>query len=222
MKCKQCGAEVDGSRTYCPFCGVKLEEEIFSFADEPKPESTSLAGDGLSSSAERDFEGVSLGSATTANEPAVFPMKWFKFLIYFALFVSAIASIFTATQYLTGSHYTDVYGNIVADQVYATFPSMKALDMVMAFLYVGFAALAIWARFALASYKKKGPTLLYLMNILSVVATVIYAFASASITGSEDVLLTAVIECVINVIYCLIWVGLNMVYFKKRAELFVN
>ncbi len=57
----------------------------------------------------------------------LYPMKWYKFVIYFLLFFSAAINLISAILYFTGALYGDAY---TARLVYATFPAMKPLDIV--------------------------------------------------------------------------------------------
>ena len=53
----------------------------------------------------------------------VFPMKWFKFVIWVQLFLSALSTLISGIQCLSGGHYGDQ-----ADAVYAMFPNLKGVD----------------------------------------------------------------------------------------------
>ena len=98
MYCKNCGAEIDGSSVYCTRCGTNVSDPANQVAS---PSATSSAG-------------------TTPK--ANYPMKWYKFLINFALFASAVLNIISGFNMITGS----VYGSAeTANAVYSSFSGLE-------------------------------------------------------------------------------------------------
>ena len=85
MQCRQCGIELPDTVRFCPACGAKAPD----IADQPIP---------------------------TVYGPQPIPisqplgMKWFKFVIYAQLFLSALLSLATAFMYATGYQYTAAGG----------------------------------------------------------------------------------------------------------------
>ena len=120
------------------------------------------------------------------------PMKWHKFLIYFQLFLAAILNALTGLGRLA------------------------TLDIFYGAVYIATAVLAIYARFRLAGFRQNGPTayMIFLgfncalnaLNLINVIGTEIYAVSSA---------VSALVTTVVMLI-------LTNIYYKKRADLFIN
>lgn len=141
------------------------------------------------------------------------PMKWFKFLIYFGLWVGALSNLGNGLGLLTGS----VYDGMAA-YVYTIYSSLHSVDLIFGFAFLAVAAFTIVVRFKLAGFKKDGPTLLYTIYVINVVVGLAYALTVSSIIG-EPAVDSSFIGSLIGSVTAVI---VNMVYFKKRAHLFVN
>ena len=144
-------------------------------------------------------------------------MKWFKFLIYFALFAGAALNAISGIQMLTG----EVYGEY-KEYVYAVFEDLKTLDMIVGILMLATAALGIYTRFRLAGYYANGPKMLSVVYAMAVLVNLVY------IIGVNSILSEAVMESVdtsssiTSMLVSAVMIIINNTYFKKRAHLFVN
>lgn len=145
---------------------------------------------------------------------AAFSMKWYKFLINFALFASAVLNVISGIRYLTGSVYGDE-----ANLVYGFFSDLKTLDIFYGLAALVFAALAVYTRFQLAGYKKNGPLMVAVLYGVSAAMNLIYTIAAMSILPSEAVSTGSLVGAIIG---SGIMLACNYVYFNKRKELFVN
>lgn len=162
------------------------------------------------------------GTALTGNAPAYaaetkpeFPMKWFKFLIYFSLFAAAVLNGLSGISTLTGAH----YGGLT-DTVYAVFGGMQAVDLIFGLGMIGLAAFNIYTRVRLAGFYQNGPKMLTLVYMLSMVLSIGYVVAAQVVCGGVlELDLTSLIS---NVITSVVMIIINGVYFTKRAALFVN
>lgn len=61
-------------------------------------------------------------------------LKWFHFLIYFALWLNAIVCALNGIMQLTGASY-EILG-IAAEDMYATYPTLKTVDLVFGVAYL--------------------------------------------------------------------------------------
>ena len=61
------------------------------------------------------------------------PMKWYKFLIYFALFFAAIIDLINGIKYISGNQYGSTYLN---ELVYIKFPTLKPIDIMMGIVMI--------------------------------------------------------------------------------------
>ena len=152
-----------------------------------------------------------------STNPSSYPMKWHKFLIYFALWLSALSWIRNGFTFLNGSHYDN---EVERNLVYAVFANLKSLDTVMALLSFGVAALAIWTRFSLAGYKQRGPKLLMTLYGVNGIFDLLYTVLASSITGLpfSDLIDASVF---IAVIVAVIMIFVNKAYYDNRAALFI-
>ncbi len=200
MICKNCGSPVDDWMKVCPNCQANMEE-----TGEEKTEIK--------------FDETDLPKKT-------YPMKWYKFLIYFMLFANAVLNILYSISYFFGFSY-DEY----VDIIYEVYPMMEITNIVYGVLSLGLAALSIFTRQALAHMKTAGPRLLYSIYITVIAANIIYyilgniIITETTITHGDLILtlskgdITALVSSVIGGAVMII---LNYIYFRKRAELFKN
>lgn len=151
------------------------------------------------------------GTQWIKTETEAHGMKWYKFLIYFALFGNAILNAIGGIMCFTGANY-----GRSADLVYEVFPAMKIVDLTYGAALIGLAILALVTRSALAWNKRKGPRLLFAMYILNALAGVVYAFVASGITG--ELLFDA--SVFIPLIVSIVMVAINYNYFKKRRDMF--
>ena len=143
------------------------------------------------------------------------PMRWYKFLIYVALWFSAAVNILGAIPYFTGTSQTE--------EVLAQFPILSTIDLFYGVLTLGMGVLAIYTRFALANYKKTAPRLIVGLYAYGFVISLGYNAAVLAITSSVyapvDFIITGMsvgTSALINaaMVIC------NHIYFKKRKRLF--
>ncbi len=148
-----------------------------------------------------------------------YPMAWFKFLIYFMLFANAAINIFTAVTYLTGSVYLgeDMTMSDV-EALYMFYPTAKMIDVIYGVLLIALAAYAIFTRFQLSGFKRRGPFLFILMYVLNLVIGLLYGI---SIMFTLETGLLGFISFVPSIITSVVMIFVNVVYFRKREELFV-
>ena len=148
-----------------------------------------------------------------------YPMAWFKFLIYFMLFANAAINIFTAVTYLTGSVYLgeDMTMSDV-EALYMFYPTAKMIDVIYGVLLIALAAYAIFTRFQLSGFKRRGPFLFILMYVLNLVIGLLYGI---SIMFTFETGLLGFISFVPSIITSVVMIFVNVVYFRNREELFV-
>ena len=148
-----------------------------------------------------------------------YPMAWFKFLIYFMLFANAAINIFTAVTYLTGSVYLgeDMTMSDV-EALYMFYPTAKMIDVIYGVLLIALAAYAIFTRFQLSGFKRRGPFLFILMYVLNLVIGLLYGI---SIMFTFETGMLGFISLVPPIITSVVMIFVNVVYFRKREELFV-
>ena len=143
------------------------------------------------------------------------PMNWYKFLIFFSLFASAVLNVFNGYQMLTGAQYEGA-----ADLVYAFYSSLSLVDKVVGLALIGVAIFAIYVRQELAKFKANGPKYLQYLYLANAAINVVYAIGfSAAVGGDVELNMTSTIT---SVIVSVIMVYANKKYFDNRSEMFVN
>ena len=142
-------------------------------------------------------------------------LKWFKFLIYFALWVGAILNFCNGIRYLTGNIYLSQ--NLTPNKVYRTFPELKGLDGFIGVVSCCLGVFQIITRFCLAKYKKYSPAMLYGMYVIMMIINLIYGTSASSIMETN---MSG--EIVGEIVGSLIVLIINVVYFKNRKHLFIN
>lgn len=134
-----------------------------------------------------------------------YPMKWHKFLIYFQLFVSAILNLYHSVQFFRAL-FSDPDG-------------FGLWSVICIFFGAACVVLAVWAiyvRFRLAGFRKNGPKLYILflaINCVFQVLNVIISFGGDVYEISSEVS---------GLITIGVMLALSNIYYKKRADLFVN
>lgn len=148
-------------------------------------------------------------------------MKWYKFLIYFLLFASALANLASGISNITGGIYaSQSAGEVTADMVYSTFGSaLKAADVILGIATIAIAVFTIYTRFRLAKYKANAPMCICIFYVANAALSLIYKVAATIITGENMVLN---VSGIVSIIVTVVVVFLNHVYFSIRRELFIN
>ena len=129
-------------------------------------------------------------------------MKWFKFMINFALWVGAIANLVVGIQHLFPRS-IEVIGP-------------KWLNVFYGAALCALAVYQVSTRFALAKFKSNGPSMLYRIYIFNILLTIIYNGALYIITGGGGL-----VNILGSVIGTLIWLLINKKYFNNRKHLFI-
>lgn len=215
MKCPKCGAPAAESDKFCRTCGAEIPR---TEENEVPPIDSTIYGVPPGGS----FGAPPFGAPPFGGSAGYFtPMRWYKFLIYFALFAGAVLNTFSAFTYLAGMAYVDELGNNVTSLQYEAYPLLQLIDIVYGILLLGVAAFGIYTRFALALYKKSGPMTLFVFYGVSAGISLLREIACAILVGNIGDPLT-IASFAITVLANVILIVLNNIYFEKRSHLFVN
>ncbi len=150
------------------------------------------------------------------NQNIQYPMKWYKFLIYFALFFGAILNFGTGILYVTGEVYS--LQSSSPEMVYYVFGNLKGLDVIMGILLIAISVFGIYTRFQLAGFKANGPMCVYILYGATAALNFLYPLIASAITDISGLFDTSTIT---SVCVSLAMIGLNKTYFDKRKELFI-
>ena len=94
MQCPKCRAAMPNGAKYCTECGTKLPVQPDSVPNVPQPS--------IQEAPAYEAQPV-MTEAPPAQELQPCEMKWYKFLIYFALWAGAIVNLIDSLQFFTGS-----------------------------------------------------------------------------------------------------------------------
>lgn len=208
MRCGACGQRVLEGTKYCPSCGARIDEQAQVFEEEQ------VTGSGMDYGAGPEVR-QSYEQPRTRRKGM--PMKWYKFLIYISLFLTAITNIFTGCQVVLGLHYVQD-GVDYAEQVYSTYAGLKIVDIVYGICVVAVGVFAIIVRMKLARYKKDGPKSLLILYIGSLAISVLYLVAAMFVLREN----TMTIDTATSIIVSIFMILANKIYFEKRGHLFTE
>jgi len=157
------------------------------------------------------------GTPLTPPKPSIPEpsMKWHKFLIYFALWASAILNGISAFATALGLHYGSME---IGSMVYDMFPMMRPADIVYGLLLAFIAVYSIMTRFALAGFKEKGPAMLLRIRIFGVVIGLIYPLLASICT---ELPFGEMLEAP-SLIAGIAMYFFDRSYYGKRRHMFVN
>lgn len=140
-------------------------------------------------------------------------MKWYKFLIYFALFAAAAVNMVSLA--LSIVDLVNILGMGVTD---GRIKGALATVIIYCAYLVILSAFLIVTRFSLARFECDGPMLLICIYIADFVISIAYCIAWSYILGKSAF---GIYQIIILVIYA-VMAHLNYIYFEHRSNLFVN
>lgn len=192
MICRFCGSDIPEGEKVCGACGKAVE--------------------GVETQAEK---------VETVQPISELPMKWFKFIIYVQLFLSALLLVFSSVVKITGVEYGGY-----AEYFYRYCPALQPLDIGYALIILVLAVLAIVVRQKLAHYKAGAPKLYIIYFAITGIVELAYLLVQFAVGSAAEriqmdtgLLISQIWGVVLQ---CGIWIPINYVYFKKRKHLFVN
>lgn len=140
------------------------------------------------------------------------PMKWYQFAVYFQLFAFAVMYVIQGMMHLQGL----LYGFGTAEALYAKYPTLKQVEVIMAMLGFAIAVLSVISRQLLWNFHPKAPAVYIAVISLAGCYHFIYDGLASLVIGLP--IFTAydiggVISTVAIVLMC-------RRYFANRSDLF--
>ena len=176
MNCKKCGHQLEYASQVCPQCG---STNVDASAETKKQEI----------------------KKPEIKKPEI-GMKWYKFLIYFLLFASAVGN------------------GLSAIGAFALVGMGGAYYLIQAFMSIALLIMALCARSGLAKHQQSGPKTLGAMYITNAVYTAANTLISFAIVGYVEN--TLLIRMILTVVGIMVMYSLNKVYFNKRKKYFLH
>ena len=152
------------------------------------------------------------------NSAPDLPMKWHKFLAYFALWAGALYNLGQAGMLMNGMHYGSENNR---DMVYSAYSGLKSIDMIAALGYAAAAVFAIYTAIQLIKFKQNAPKKLMILYVITTAVPIIYVLMASSSTGlptaelMDSSVYYSVIGCAVGLIIC-------KIYYDKRMHYFIN
>lgn len=207
--CSNCGTQLNSdNQQFCNNCGAKLRSDSTSQSQYTTTSQTNYTQQQVGQNQFYEAQ----------NTNVVYSMKWFKFLINFALFAGAVINLVYGINYMSGNiYFIQTNGQATAEIVYSVFSGLKSIDILYGVAMIAIGGFSIFTRFRLSQYKKDGPMFLYILYGVSAGLSLFYSIAVAIVSGVNQVWIGVAMMIIIVVI-----IVPNVKYFTKRNELFVN
>lgn len=221
MYCRFCGTQIPDNVKFCPSCGKKLTVDDAPSPASPTapviPESSPVWAPAAPESTAPAWapaaDTLSPAPVSAQSDEPQRGLKWFKFIIYFQLWVTFLSSLSTAAGLFTGS----IYGGD-AELVYALWPALKVFGILTGILELAIGVYAVFVQRALAKFRVNGPRMYYILCGASIVISLLYFLAASIIIGESVFSADGISSLVVGVVMLLV----NVQYFGNRSYLFVN
>lgn len=213
MFCKECGAEIPEGQYTCFVCGAYTGSVQVSENSQINVNYTSQY------QVNNTYQNLMNQAVDTSYsvQPEI-GMKWYKFVVNFMLFFSAVLNLFGGIATIKGGHYVDEQGVNRAEAVYAVYSGLKTIDIVMGVFCICLAAYALFVRQMLVNKKRIAPILFIAIYVVDIVAVIFYSMAVVNVAHLSISDILDIKDIAIN----LVWVVINAIYFAKRKHIFVN
>lgn len=250
MFCSSCGAKVADTARFCPICGAALAApDVPSAAPSTSAPGASPAPDaGFAAPAQPAVQAPASPAAAAPGQgfapqapaqqapaqqqpvagapyPAVAaepPMKWYKFVIWVQLFLSALSFAVTTFQLAQGAFtlVSDIFPSLAAAYGYVPgeWVLFTVFNVVFAVLFCALAVMCIVVRQELAAFRRVGPTHYYVLLGAAVgvqLLLIVIRSLLMSVFAADAAVLTSMVVAVAMIF-------INKAYFDKRMHLFVN
>ncbi len=169
------------------------------------------------------YDEQAAATSSTSYTPSAYSrgMKWFKFLIYFVLWIGGIANIITGISFLSGeSELFPGFYYIIEQLGYGS--EFDDLNTFYGLATLALGIFTIVTRFKLAHFKASAPTLLKIVYLAPVILTMICYYLACSWIDLDFFSLLEENNYLLSIISSIVMVFLNGIYFKKRKELFIE
>lgn len=132
--CNNCGNQISDGQLTCPVCGAYTGAG--AQANNQTPQQNMYNQQGMYNQAPQQnmYNQQGMYNQAPQQPQKELGMKWFHFVIYFQLFVSALVGLWNGFQLLTGR----IYGENT-DRVYSYFSGLKGVDTIIGICYIAIA-----------------------------------------------------------------------------------
>lgn len=202
MFCSSCGTKLPDDSNQCFVCGAYINSHQYS-------QPTYKQNNSYDNQYEMRHEYIQ-----QYNQPM--GMKWYKFIIYFMLFVTAIGNFIGGFIIMGGGHYVDDYGRNFSEQIYRLFGGLKFVDFLMGVICICIGVYALIVRAKLAEFRTNAPKMFLYLYGIDIITNLLYTFMVTMVT---PLTIMEVLE-VESLIGSIVMIVVNKIYFENRAHLF--
>jgi len=202
MFCRECGEYLDSKDKFCPICGTEV-----------------LKTQSLNNETEKKHNITRYQRETYLSQKRI-GMKWLKYLLFFEFITQAVISFGNAILTITGN--LTIYDGIeMRTLTYDSFPNSLFILLFLSCVYLGQAVLSLYARKQIYDFRKTAyqTYVLYLSYYLFMSMSAVQVILNSVSLASARALYKNVV--IFEIVYVIVLVGLNFIYFKKRSDLFV-
>ncbi len=211
MYCRNCGAQIPDDAAFCANCGFQLKQE-----QQTTQQPSYQQSEPTYQQPDSTYQQPTYSQYTQPVQQQ--GMKWHKFLVYFSLWLGALANFGNGIKCMTGMHYGES-----KDLVYRVIPELKTPDLLFGLCCIAVGILGICTAVNLLKYKALGPKLLNWTYIFGASSSLIYCIVTSSILSKYHADLSSIYTSAgSGLIVAVVMVIVNSNYYKKRAHLFVN
>ena len=191
--CRICGTANEDTNKFCTECGASFEERPSAFEEE--------AGSG--------------GYIPPPLEKH-YPMKWHKFLMI-VWFAGGIIGIIRSLAIFTGDIYS-LYG-ANSEIIYSFYPKLEQINSIYGLVSIALSAFQIIMCNRLNKFRKNGPRLMVIFWTLSIICAFLYQIASNAAAGNSS---SNYVINLLQIAAAIPFTIINIIYYQKRQDLFVN
>lgn len=145
------------------------------------------------------------------------PMRWFRFLTRFGLWIAGVGMILVGCVILLGPQYLLV--GIDPSVLYMQNHALLLADFAYGIVCIGIGICCIITRFRLVQFRRNSPMLVYITHAMLVLTPIIYTVFSGICIGESltDILSLQLVAQLAGLMAGII---LHVIYFNKRNHLF--
>lgn len=138
-------------------------------------------------------------------------MRWYRFIIWFYLYASAVIGVLVGVGEITGVVYLDM-----AETFYTLFPMLQVVNVFFGVMQILLAVIALYVRRQLARWKVMAPRYLLMYQIFCLV------YYAAYLAGTSLVLGEAAVDWLAGgyILLQVLLLAVNGAYFHRRQEMF--
>lgn len=230
--CGNCGALLQEGNAFCSSCGARVENNAAP-QQAPVQQPVYTVQEPVYNVQEPVYNaqqsGYNAQQSGYVQQPAnSLGMGWYKFIINFQIFASAIINILICFSAYNSLKEMDSYRGYL-DALDKYIDSNQTCSMIVLVAFIGLAVFGFMVRGKLAGFKVDGPKQYLLYMGLIIAVQVIYLVVVYMLTnelqdamGMEFDIGDSISSSIPSLAISVVMLFVNKVYFDKRKHLFVN